>query len=831
MGTGSARDTSAGTGAGLPWPEAFADLLPAIRDDWDLRDEILLTRRLSGKSGALVFAADVSSREFSGQAILKLDRAPDPSWNEQSEAERHRLAFDSAPEYAARHLPSLLHTLHRDSQLAILSSVAGRGLEYSLPWHLCPFDRQLETLGRVSRELLEDWNRDYVLAPGLVEPRALLASWLRYRLDPVESRIHGFLADECNLSPDEPSVSYEGHWYPNPLAFATAARVLPEKVQLRAATGIQHGDFHGFNLLIGSAPAAEQDYFVIDLANYENDQFLFYDHALFELNYLLFGREHVDDANWESLLDHLSYFRHLQGYDGLRGDDVGLMEMVRTLRRAVLDWIDRHESNRLSYMEAQYLLARVAVGLNFVNKPISAESRRKAFMYAASNLKDYLKINAVEWPKHGPPFGTQAAPRVGAASTPAASSGAAAVATHEDPPLPGKPAIAVLAFENLSGDPEQEYFADGVSLEILAALARIDWLLVISRGSTFAYKGQAVDPKRVSRELGVHYVVEGDVRKAGERVRVSVRLEDGRNGHTIWTERYERPLADVLALQDEIAETIVNNIDSELKASERETGHRRREPLSVWDRFQKGLWHVFRFTEEDDEIARGHMLRLVETAPDFALPHAVLAIIDTREVLLGSAEDADAVIASALGQARRAVRLDDRSSVARIALGRVHTLLGNFEDAITETEMAIALNPSSSVAYAHHAFALLSSGRATEALESLETSIRLSPRGPGLAVKLLGKAWALYDLDRAAEAVDVIQRAPHRRDTEAFRWILLAALYAHLDRPEDARAAAEALIRIRKNMTVGRFAGSWKHFAPEVLDRFVRDLRKAGVPE
>ncbi|MDX1433445.1 MAG: BTAD domain-containing putative transcriptional regulator [Gammaproteobacteria bacterium] len=816
--------------SGLPWPDAYADLLPALKQAWGIEHELYLTRRFSGKSGALVFAADIASRDFTGQAILKLDRAPDPTWRERDEAERHRLAFAAAPAFAARHLPRLLHTLHHDSHLAILSSIAGRGLEYSLPWHLCAYDRQLESIRRVSGELLEEWNRDYQLAEGIHEPQSLLESWLGYRLDPAESRIHGFLADACGLAPDEPSVSFEGHWYPNPLAFAARALELPQSVRLRAVRGLQHGDFHGFNLLIGSAPGTESDYFLIDLAAYENDQFLFLDHALFELNYLLLGREHVDDAHWESILDHLSFFRHHEGAEGLRGDDVGLVELVRALRRALLDWVDRHESNRLSYMESQYLLARVAAGLNFANKPISERSRRKAFLYAAANLKDYLKIHDARWPKHGPAFSLHEGAREDEAMHERPDRGVRPDAAYTNPSLPDKPAIAVLAFENLSGDPEQDYFADGISLEILTALSRVDWLMVISSGSTFAYKGQAVDPKRVARELGVHYVVEGDVRKSGNRVRITARLVDGRSGHTIRVDRYERDLADVFALEDEIAQSIASNVDTELKATERKAAHRRQGSLSVWDRFQKGLWHFFKYTDEDTETAREHMIRLTQAAPEFALSYAVLAFIDTRRIWFGEVEDREQVLAGALENATRAVSLDETSSLAHMALGRVYTQLADHEQAIAECETAVALNPSSAVAYASLAAALFSSGRAAEALAPLERSIRLSPKGPTLPAKLVGKAWMLYSLGRFAEARRMATHVPPRGQTGVYRWLLLAAIDAHEDRIEAAEAAAAKALEMRANVSVEMFRRSWQHLSPAYLDAIVADLEKAGLP-
>ena len=815
--------------SGIPWPAAYGDLLPVVVRAWGIEQGPYLTRRLSGKSGALVFAADIAGRDFDGQAILKLDRAPDPAWREASEADRHRLAFEAAPDYASRHLPRLLHALEHDGRLAILSSIAGGGLEYATPWHLCAYDRQLESVRRVSGEILERWNGGYRLAEGIQRPQSLLESWLRYRLDPGESRIHGFLADDCGLAPDEPTIAFEGHWYPNPLAFASNAIELPEKVRMRSVKGFLHGDFHGFNLLLGS-PSGDPDYFIIDLANYENDQFLFFDQALFELNYLLYGREHADDTHWESILDYLSYFRHSTGYEGLRGDDVGMVDLVSALRRSVLDWVERHENNRLSYMEAQNLLARVAAGLNFVNKPISERSRRKGFLYAASNLKDYLKVLGVEWPKHGPAFSTREGDRDGAGDAGGTIHSTRVGAAHVNPPLPDKPAIAVLPFENMSGDANEEYFVDGVTMEIITALSRVDWLMVISRGSTFGYKDQAVDPKRVARELGVHYVVEGDVRKSADRIRVTARLVDGRNGHTLWVDRFERPMSDVFDLQDEIAQSIVGNIDRELKVSEQESAYRRKGDLTVWEKFHKGLWHFFKFTDEDTERTRALMTELTKTAPDFALAHAVLAILDTRRVLREFPDDRAEILDRALEHAERAAALDDRSSIAHLALGRVHTMRGDHDEGISECELAETLNPSSSLARAGLAAALFASGRAAEALPCIDASIRLSPKGPGMPLKLIGKAWILYFLGNLAEAEAFARAVPPKAQIVLYRWLLVAAIRAHENRTDEARAAVARALEARGDMSLAVLAGTWSFLTPAYLDTMLADLSKAGLP-
>ncbi len=405
----SSQDYDQTASRGLPWPKAYSALLPAIRAQWGVKGKIYLSRQLSGgKSGALVYAADIQSADFTGQSILKLDQAGDSAEQEAHEANLHGQAIEDAPDFAASHLPRLLKALHQGNQFAILSTIAGRGLEYAEPWPACPFEQQLPAVRLLSHDLLEAWNPDYRLADGMHMPQQLLGAWLGYRLDPVRGRIHSFLQEECGLATDTPSIAFEGQWYPNPLAFAMGAREIPERLQLRAVTGHCHGDLHGLNLLVSPSSSSEPNYHLIDLADYQSRQFLFFDHAYFELAYLLTSRTTATASEWETILARLSHFEHPEE-GGLRADDLGLIEIVRALRGELTEWVERHQADRLSYMESQILLARVAAGLNFSHKRVSVEKRRMAFVYAASALKDYLKLNRFEWPKHGPPFLLEAA--------------------------------------------------------------------------------------------------------------------------------------------------------------------------------------------------------------------------------------------------------------------------------------------------------------------------------------------------------------------------------------------------------------------------------------
>ena len=830
-------DKDPNTHSGLPWPEAYQDLLPVIRERWAIQGEIYLSRKLSGgKSGALVYAADITCPDFSGQAILKLDQAADPAWQEENEAERHLGAFQDAPDFAAKHLPTIIHSLHHEDSIAMLSTIAGRGLEYAEPWADCAYDRQLAAVRQLSKGILEDWNQGYELSKGMLGPQELLTAWLGYRLDPTQSWLHDFLSRDCGLAPEEPSLTFEGHWYPNPLCFTNPQTRSQDWLPLRAARGRSHGDLHGFNVLMQSSASPETAYHLIDLALYQGDQFLFFDHAYFELSYLLTSREAGDPSNWDSILSHLSPYHSGEEKAGIRGDDHGLTVLVTALRQEVFDWVERHESNRLSYMESQILLARVAAGLNFCNKRVSDEMRRMAFIYAAYSLKDYMKLNAATWPKHGPLFEIAgSAPDDGklAAQISSEAERDAVVAEQEDEhsPLPDKPAIAVLAFDNLSGQPDQEYFADGVTEEIITELSHVDWLMVIGRGSSFTYKGRTVDEKQVGKELGVHYVVEGSVRKVGKRVRISAQLVDAKSGLYLWGERYDRDLKDIFKLQEEIAGSIVANIDWELKLVEREQAQRRPVHVSAWDKFQQGLWHFYRFKDGDTETARQLLLNAAKQSPKFSSTHAVLSILDSRKIALGEAEAPGETLESAYRHASEAVSLDDRNSLARVALGRVYLFQGKYDLAVAEAEAAVALNPSSTVAHLFLAGALVWCGRAVEALPIVDISIRLSPKGPFLKVKLLVKAVAHYVLDELPEGEQVVRKAIHGRVVGPFGYLVLAAILARQDRLEDARAFIAEAQAIRPDLTISRIQHCWLHFNPPYMERFIGDLRKAGLPE
>jgi hypothetical protein len=358
-------------------------------------ENLYLHRVLSGKSGALVYAVDLTTRTFHGQAILKLTDHANQSYPEEDESIRHQAAFEANLEFAEMHFPKIVHTAERGQQTALLSTIAARGLEYSLPWAHCAYDVQVESATRLSRELLEQWNPTYSFADGVLDPAELLNDWLDYRTRPQDGgRIHSLLADECGLDPETPTLLFEGHWYPNPLAFALGTTPSGESFSLRAMKGNHHGDLHGYNLLV-SSEAEPHPYYVIDLADFRPDSFLLFDHGYFELSHLLIRREASELVDWIALLDSID------PGSPPRSDDLGLIQLVGALRDEVAAWIDRHEPNRLSYLDGQARLGRVAAGLNFSHKRMGVYARMLGFLYAAHNLKSFLRFQNADWPRVG----------------------------------------------------------------------------------------------------------------------------------------------------------------------------------------------------------------------------------------------------------------------------------------------------------------------------------------------------------------------------------------------------------------------------------------------
>ena len=267
--------------------------------------------------------------------------------------------------------------------------------------------------------------------------------------------------------------------------------------------------------------------------------------------------------------------------------------------------------------------------------------------------------------------------------------------TLEALPLPDKPSIAVLAFSNMSGGPEQEYFADGIVEDIITALSHNRSLFVIARNSTFTYKGLSVDVKQMARELGVRYVLEGSVRREGDRIRVTAQLIDAQMGNHVWAERYDRDLTDVFAVQDEITRAVATEIGPAISEAERERAIRKpTAKLSAWEAYHRGLWHISRDSNNDLDLGLGFFRRAVVLDPLFAEPHVSLARFYEASATRGGSRSLDEALTLAESEARAALRLDGTNSSAHAALAWVFSLRGDTAPALEQAERAIALNPN-----------------------------------------------------------------------------------------------------------------------------------------
>ena len=414
--------------------------------------------------------------------------------------------------------------------------------------------------------------------------------------------------------------------------------------------------------------------------------------------------------------------------------------------------------------------------------------------------------------------------------TPEPEGPAVAVDALAVPGFGGRPAIAVLPFDNLSGDPEQEYFADGIAEDLIMRLSLWRSFPVIARNSSFVYKGQAVDVKRVSEELGVRYVAEGSVRRAGDRVRISAQLVDSATGHHVWANTYDRDLADIFAVQDEISAAIAASMIGEVERTEGELA-RRHDPgnLEAWDLYQRGLWHYRRLSVEDNSKARAFLAQALELDPYFAAAYSRLAAVHYWDISLGWAESPERSLEELLRNARMGVDLDPRDPIGHTYLAAGFSLRGDGERFRAGSRRAVDLNPSSPEALCMLGWALAGSGQADEAISLCQRGLRLSPQGPS--------AWLAFDVlafshvvaGRYSEAIEAGRRATELRPDYLWGYLYLAASFAGLDSPDEARKALEEALRVQPDLSEDLIRRPLAFGARDVVERFIAGLRKAGL--
>ena len=395
-----------------------------------------------------------------------------------------------------------------------------------------------------------------------------------------------------------------------------------------------------------------------------------------------------------------------------------------------------------------------------------------------------------------------------------------------------KPSIAVLPFANMSGDAEQEYFADGVTEDLITALSRIRWFFVIARNSTFAYKGGSTDVRRIASELGVRYVIEGSVRRSGNRVRITAQLIDGLSGKSQWANRYDRDLEDVFALQDELTETIVGAIEPELGKAERARVRTKRpDNMDAWDLYQRGMAHLYRYTKSDLAQARKLFDQALTLDANMGAAYSAKAEAYYYGVVYGHADTPERDREDALSAATRAVALDDEDAAAHCTLGRVHYMRGEHDLAIPELELAIELNPSFALAHYGLGAAMVFSGRAPEAEAHLVSAIRLSPYDPNMGSFLVRMADAHLFMRQHDHAVDWARKALRQPSFQWSRYAVLLSALGHLGRADEAQSVLADVANQRPDFSV-RFVRD-THLIADAGDfaHYLEGLRLADAPE
>jgi adenylate cyclase len=408
--------------------------------------------------------------------------------------------------------------------------------------------------------------------------------------------------------------------------------------------------------------------------------------------------------------------------------------------------------------------------------------------------------------------------------------GGPGAAIPSPPGFDDRRAIAVLPFVNFSGDPEQEYFADGITEDIIAMLAGWRAFPVISRHSTFTYKGKTVDIKKVGGELGVRYVLEGSVRKSGRRVRVTAQLIRADTGHHIMAERYDRNLTDLFELQDEIVSAIAGAIEPELLKFERDRiAERPQHSGDAYELYQRGMWHLYRYTKEDSVEAQAYFRRALAIDPRYSQATAFFAIIVCNAAYLGWVEDVEGNYAEAYELAQRAVTLDPRYPAARFALGLVCMWTSRSDQAMAGFHEAIRLNPSYAPAYVLPGQMYLYSGRPEQTISLAEKGIRLSPADPRLFIWLPALAGAHYQLSRYEEAVEIGRRAwaLNRNWPAGLRYVV--AGLGQLGRIAEAQAALAELKALDPSLGFVEGILTRLYSSRPGVDHFLEGLRKAGM--
>jgi adenylate cyclase len=402
-------------------------------------------------------------------------------------------------------------------------------------------------------------------------------------------------------------------------------------------------------------------------------------------------------------------------------------------------------------------------------------------------------------------------------------------AVRVEPNVPGfggRSAIAVLPFRNLSTDPDQEYFADGLAEDLITSLASLRIYPIISRNSSFSYKNQPADPRQAGRELGAHYIVTGSVRKLGGRVRVNAELVDSGDGRQIWSGRYDREISDIFEVQDEITAAIAGAVGPALYQSEMLHAIRRAPKNSdAWDCVHRGMWHLYRYTREGVAKARAWASRALELQPDSATAYCLIAFSRMYEVIYQWVDSRDEPLAEAMQAAENAVAADRDDPLALTALGFACSLCGFRDRAVAILERAVQVNPSSAIAFWSLGATLTTAGRPDEGIPMVEKAMRLSPQDPLMNEFLFTIGSAHFMAERYEEAIEYAQRSLDMKPDQPGAWRIIAAASALLGKMGEARRAVGQMVRLAPDLTEERLR---VFLRDEDVERYVKGLRLSG---
>jgi len=395
-------------------------------------------------------------------------------------------------------------------------------------------------------------------------------------------------------------------------------------------------------------------------------------------------------------------------------------------------------------------------------------------------------------------------------------------------PLPDKPSIAVLPFENMTGDPGQEYFADGFTEEIISSLAKISSLFVIARNSSFTYKGKPVKVQQVSEELGVRYVLEGSIQKSGDRVRINAQLIDAVSGKHLWSEHYDRDLKEIFGLQDEVILEITSALSVNLTAGEQaRVWAEGTKSLEAYLRFMQGREYLLKGNRESIALARRMAEEAIALDPGYADAYALLGATYHNEVFLGTSHPKES-IAKAIELTQKALAMNGSLADARSRLGVLYTWSGRYDEAIAEAERGVELDPSSAMANFFLSNVLRYAGRSKEAIPVIRKALRLEPIAPDIFFQNL--ALVYFQAGDCKDALATFEKGLMRQPDNLNSHAIRAAVYGYCGREEDAREEAIEVLRINPKFTVESYTRILPYRYQSNKDLTIQGLRKAGLP-